>query len=217
MGDDHKPSIPRPVLAIDYSRTPYHHSLSPFTQPTKEAPTVAAAAEPHPPAGNSMLLENQALPINPDIPIKDVLFVFSGFSSYMKSPNQGATGVSDGDLRHAARLLEHARVSLQWPFEVWETDRICGGSRCRRNQGGVACIFCMSSTGSSNRFLSRRGRSVSLRRSRRCSIQCSRLISVGSQIVDGRRQLTDDRLSRFHRCFFAVGTSGYLRAYDGEH
>ena len=110
MGDDHKPSIPRPVLAIDYSRAPCHHSLSPFSQPTKEPP-AALITEPHPLLGNSTLLENQALPINPDIPIKDVLFVFSGFSSYMKSPNQGATGVNDGDLRHAARLLGHARVS----------------------------------------------------------------------------------------------------------
>jgi hypothetical protein len=109
MGDDHKPSIPRPVLAIDYTRPPYHHSLSPFTQD----PEPATKAVPQPAAlhGSMVLEQNTAAPINPDIPIKDVLFVFANFSSYMKSPNQGATGVGDAELRHAARLLEHARVS----------------------------------------------------------------------------------------------------------
>lgn len=107
MGEDHKPSIPRPVLAIDYSRVPYHHSLSPLVQP-KERKELSPSVDP--PLENSYLVE-RSLPINPDLPIKDVLFVFSNFSSYMRSPNQGPAGVSGQDLRHASRLLEHARVS----------------------------------------------------------------------------------------------------------
>lgn len=110
--DDHKPSVPRPVLAIDYSRTPYHNSLSP--------PIHTTDAKPKSPTGEAeqqhkSVLVDHTQPINPDIPIKDVLFVFSNFASYMKAPNQGATGVSDQELRHASRLLEHVRVRTLHP------------------------------------------------------------------------------------------------------
>lgn len=107
--DDHKPSVPRPVLAIDYSRTPYHNSLSPPTLQTDTKPkSPPGGADP----SHNSILADYTQPINPDIPTKDVLFVFSNFASYMKAPNQGATGVSDQELRHASRLLEHVRVRI---------------------------------------------------------------------------------------------------------
>jgi hypothetical protein len=105
-----KPSVPRPVLAIDYSRTPYHNSLSPPDHRKDTKPKSPPPGDDPDTQHRSILLDHTH-PINPDIPVKDVLFVFSNFSSYMKAPNQGATGVSDQELRHASRLLEHARVS----------------------------------------------------------------------------------------------------------
>ncbi|KAJ9111101.1 hypothetical protein QFC19_001300 [Naganishia cerealis] len=106
MGDEHKPSTPQPVTATDFSKVPaYPQSLSPDILKRDKNPTPPEDA-----LGEPMNIE-EGLPINPDLPVKDVLFIFSNFASYMKSPNQGAMGVQDRELKHAARLLDHARVS----------------------------------------------------------------------------------------------------------
>ena len=128
--DDHKPSVPRPVLAIDHTRTPYHNSLSPPAHPSD--------AQPKSPPGEAeeaqrSLLIDHTQPINPDIPHKDVLFIFSNFASYMKAPNQGATGVSDQELRHALRLLEHARVcDTSLSIEIVRLSLSTGSAKARQ-------------------------------------------------------------------------------------
>ncbi|KAJ9093404.1 hypothetical protein QFC21_006434 [Naganishia friedmannii] len=103
MGDEHKPSTPQPVTARDFSKVPaYPQSLSPDIIKRDKNPTPPPVLE------GSILLE-QGLPINPDLPAKDVLFIFVNFASYMKSPHEGASGVQDRELKHASRLLDHAR------------------------------------------------------------------------------------------------------------
>ncbi len=63
-------------------------------------------------------------PFNPDLPAKNVLFVFANFASYMRAPHEGTEDVRDAQLRHAHRLLEHARVSIVWQFVIRKaTDR----------------------------------------------------------------------------------------------
>jgi hypothetical protein len=49
-------------------------------------------------------------PLNPDLPTRNVLFVFDNFASYMRAPNEGSDDVSEASLKDAQRLLEHARV-----------------------------------------------------------------------------------------------------------
>ncbi|WVQ96098.1 hypothetical protein IAU59_003200 [Kwoniella sp. CBS 9459] len=48
-------------------------------------------------------------PFSPDLPNKDALYLFSNFSSYMRSPNEGSEGVKAEDFKDTIRLLEHAR------------------------------------------------------------------------------------------------------------
>lgn len=53
-------------------------------------------------------------PLSPDLPIRDALYLFSNFSSYMRSPHEGAEGiVSSADFRDTIRLLDFARVSFR--------------------------------------------------------------------------------------------------------
>ena len=51
-------------------------------------------------------------PLSPDLPTRDALYLFSNFSSYMRSPQEGAEGIkSSEDFRDTVRLLDYARVS----------------------------------------------------------------------------------------------------------
>jgi len=55
--------------------------------------------------------------LSPDLPTRDALYLFSNFSSYMRSPNEGPGGIiSNEDFKDTVRLLDYARVS--------STDRI---------------------------------------------------------------------------------------------
>lgn len=50
--------------------------------------------------------------LSPDLPSRDALYLFSNFSSYMRSPNEGPGGIiSNEDFKDTVRLLDHARVS----------------------------------------------------------------------------------------------------------
>ena len=54
---------------------------------------------------------NRAL--SPDLPTRDALYLFSNFSSYMRSPNEGPDGIlSNDDFKDTVRLLDFARVSF---------------------------------------------------------------------------------------------------------
>jgi hypothetical protein len=50
--------------------------------------------------------------LSPDLPTRDCLYLFSNFSSYMRSPNEGPQGISGNeDFKDTVRLLDFARVS----------------------------------------------------------------------------------------------------------
>jgi len=50
--------------------------------------------------------------LSPDLPTRDALYLFSNFSSYMRSPNEGPGGIiSNEDFKDTVRLLDYARVS----------------------------------------------------------------------------------------------------------
>ena len=51
--------------------------------------------------------------LSPDLPTRDALYLFCNFSSYMRSPHEGAEGIRNHeDFRDTIRLLDHARVGL---------------------------------------------------------------------------------------------------------
>lgn len=53
-------------------------------------------------------------PLSPDLPTRDALYLFCNFSSYMRSPQEGAEGIRDNtDFGDTIRLLDFARVSEQ--------------------------------------------------------------------------------------------------------
>ncbi|WVF68558.1 hypothetical protein IAT40_003327 [Kwoniella sp. CBS 6097] len=54
-------------------------------------------------------------PFSPDLPNKDALYLFSNFSSYMRSPNEGSDGVRAEDFKDTIRLLDHARALASNP------------------------------------------------------------------------------------------------------
>ena len=55
-------------------------------------------------------------PLSPDLPARDALYLFSNFSSYMRSPNEGPGGIlSNDDFKDTVRLLDFARVG--YPFD----------------------------------------------------------------------------------------------------
>ncbi len=50
-------------------------------------------------------------PLSPDLPTQDALYLFSNFSSYMRSPREGAEGINNSeDFKDTVRLLDFARV-----------------------------------------------------------------------------------------------------------
>jgi hypothetical protein len=50
--------------------------------------------------------------ISSDLPPKEALYLFLGFSSYMRAPMQGGSGLhGNSAFKDAVRLLDHARVS----------------------------------------------------------------------------------------------------------
>ncbi|OCF39541.1 hypothetical protein I317_06651 [Kwoniella heveanensis CBS 569] len=58
---------------------------------------------------------NRHRPFSPDLPNRDALYLFSNFSSYMRSPNEGSDGVKAEDFKDTIRLLEHARALASNP------------------------------------------------------------------------------------------------------
>ncbi|WVQ79252.1 hypothetical protein IAT38_001348 [Cryptococcus sp. DSM 104549] len=54
-------------------------------------------------------------PLSPDLPNRDVLYLFFNFSSYMRSPHEGSEGLAAEDFRHTIRLLDHARLLAAQP------------------------------------------------------------------------------------------------------
>lgn len=106
-----KPSVPRLVphtgshqsISVAGKRSPLPSRNNSPTNPDANTTTFPLAnrkPEPGPDA-----------PLNPDLPTKDVLFIFANFASYMRAPGQGHEGVDEAGLRHASRLLNYARVS----------------------------------------------------------------------------------------------------------
>jgi hypothetical protein len=61
--------------------------------------------------------------LSPDLPTRDALYLFSNFSSYMRSPNEGPGGIiSNEDFKDTVRLLDFARASslyhIHWRKEL---------------------------------------------------------------------------------------------------
>lgn len=55
-------------------------------------------------------------PLSPDLPTQDALYLFSNFSSYMQSPNEGVAGIRNSeDFRDTVKLLDYARVRVWFP------------------------------------------------------------------------------------------------------
>jgi hypothetical protein len=63
--------------------------------------------------------------LSPDLPTRDALYLFSNFSSYMRSPNEGPGGIiSNEDFKDTVRLLDYARVSSYYHF--WTGKELMG-------------------------------------------------------------------------------------------
>ncbi|WWC92948.1 uncharacterized protein L201_007911 [Kwoniella dendrophila CBS 6074] len=76
--------------------------------------TGYASLSPQSPSPRSVLLSPlktspTSRPLSPDLPTPDALYLFSNFSSYMRSPNEGSQGLNADDFKDTIRLLEHAR------------------------------------------------------------------------------------------------------------
>jgi hypothetical protein len=109
--------------------TAFFHDIRPDPvktggQPDKSAvePNITASGTPlHPsPGGSASGSANISpstrhplnRPLSPDLPTRDALYLFSNFSSYMRSPNEGPDGIiSNEDFKDTVRLLDFARVS----------------------------------------------------------------------------------------------------------
>ncbi len=91
-------------------------SHSPRTQATYSS----AFTYPYPPAQSMStdtwspsLRRGLTRPLSPDLPDRDALYLFANFGSYMRSPDEGATGINNSDdFRDTIRLLDYARVGL---------------------------------------------------------------------------------------------------------
>ncbi|WVN86847.1 uncharacterized protein L203_102021 [Cryptococcus depauperatus CBS 7841] len=93
------PEPPTPVtakdpIAIEANTIPSPSSLTPLT-PSLRSPL--------------------SRPLSPDLPNRDALYLFSNFSSYMRSPHEGSDSVSPEDFKDTIRLLEHARLLASQP------------------------------------------------------------------------------------------------------
>lgn len=95
------PSSPRPVQELDSYTYPPKQPLSTLPSPHTGISSVSPSIR-HP----------LTRPLSPDLPTRDALYIFSNFSSYMRSPHEGADGIkSSEDFKDTVRLLEYARVS----------------------------------------------------------------------------------------------------------
>ena len=113
---------PPPINTQVGPNAPWPLGATPQTSPSRQSPS---GYEPSPPVisvplshaknpGSSSPSNRHPLnrPLSPDLPTRDALYLFSNFSSYMQSPNEGAEGVgSNEDFGDTLRLLDYARVS----------------------------------------------------------------------------------------------------------
>lgn len=80
---------------------------SPFTNPYPLAQTMSTDT------WSPSLRRGLTRPLSPDLPDRDALYLFANFGSYMRSPDEGATGINNSDdFRDTIRLLDYARVGL---------------------------------------------------------------------------------------------------------
>lgn len=70
--------------------------------------------------------------LSPDLPPKEALYLFIGFSSYMRAPLQGSEGLDGASaFKDAVRLLEHARVNYLYPMSHADNLRTLPYNRCQ--------------------------------------------------------------------------------------
>lgn len=112
----HQPISSDHLIKRDRSKTPLRHEptarLKRHQGDYTEEPLgddVTTVDSNHPPEEDVDLALSGT--INPDLPTRDTLFLFVNFDACAKIPYQGAQGISEASLRHAARMLNHARVS----------------------------------------------------------------------------------------------------------
>ncbi|WVW86766.1 hypothetical protein I302_108820 [Kwoniella bestiolae CBS 10118] len=105
--------LPHVVSPIPTQTYPTSSSTSPLLY--DDDPLSGGQQSPSPsPSPRSVLLSPSktsptSRPLSPDLPSRDALYLFSNFSSYMRSPNEGSEGLRGDDFRDSIRLLEHAR------------------------------------------------------------------------------------------------------------
>ncbi|KAL7418888.1 hypothetical protein Q5752_006572 [Cryptotrichosporon argae] len=102
--DDRDRTLPRPSVPGHY-RTNLGMDSLPAPQSTQDSSPLSPYPR-HP-------LERA---LSPDLPTRDALYLFANFSSYMRSPGEGAEGiVNHKDFHDTVRLLEHARHLASTP------------------------------------------------------------------------------------------------------
>lgn len=133
MADQRSISTKRHILVTGFANTqPFVSRYS--TSPGQSTGSSLSGASSGRNSGSSSSASRHPLtrPLSPDLPTRDALYVFSNFSSYMQSPNEGAKGVRTKDgFRDSIRLLDYARVSAGHTSGRLAKLRHCN-SLCRR-------------------------------------------------------------------------------------
>lgn len=89
---------------------PYSHPPSPGNSIRHSLHSPGSPSNDHSPSAQAR--HQLTRPLSPDLPTRDALYLFCNFSSYMRSPQEGADGIKDNtDFHDTIRLLDFARVS----------------------------------------------------------------------------------------------------------
>ncbi|OCF61932.1 hypothetical protein L486_01596 [Kwoniella mangroviensis CBS 10435] len=111
---DELPNVTSPIPTREHTSD---SSAFQYDDGGRHSPFLSGSPSPSP---RSVLLSPSktsptSRPLSPDLPTRDALYLFSNFSSYMRSPNEGSEGLRADDFKDTIRLLEHARWLTSQP------------------------------------------------------------------------------------------------------
>lgn len=111
-------NLPRSPIGPWRPRTQHNDQSLPLPHSNHSSPGPSSPTERHSSSTSASALARHQLhrSLSPDLPIRDALYLFCNFSSYMRSPYEGAEGIKDNtDFHDTIRLLDFARVSCARP------------------------------------------------------------------------------------------------------
>ncbi|WVQ66336.1 uncharacterized protein L199_004515 [Kwoniella botswanensis] len=109
------PNVASPIPTSEHTK--FSSSAFQYDDRGRHSPFLSGSPSPSP---RSVLLSPSktsptSRPLSPDLPTRDALYLFSNFSSYMRSPDEGSEGLKADDFKDTIRLLEHARWLTSQP------------------------------------------------------------------------------------------------------